>query len=184
MHKSAMLAAVAAAATGGAIEGAGDIKIDAGFIKEHLPEVAAVLVEEGRSAGKAEGSAAERARIAGIEKAALPGHEAIIKAHKDDPTKTAADAAMAIIAAENATRGGRMAALDADEDKAKVRSEPANPAQPAAPSASAPEGEAKWKADYAADAKLQAEFGGEGNYLALKRAESSGLVRRLKNRAA
>lgn len=176
MHKSAMLAAVAAAATGGALEGAGDIKIDAGFIKEHLPDVAAVLV--------AEGSAAERARIAGIEQAALPGHEAIIKAHKDDPTKTAADAAMAIIAAENATRGGRMAALEADEDKVKIRSEPANPAHPAAPSASAPEGEAKWKADYAADAKLQAEFGGEANYLALKRAESSGLVRRLKNRAA
>lgn len=47
----------------------------------------------------------------------MPGHEAIITAHKADATKTPADAAMAVIAAENAARAGKIQHLEADEKK-------------------------------------------------------------------
>jgi hypothetical protein len=39
------------------------------------------------------------------------------------------------------------------------------------------EGEAKWKAEFAADAKLRDEFSSEGSYLAYKRGEAAGRVR-------
>ena len=47
----------------------------------------------------------------------MPGHEAIIAAHKKDPAKTPADAAMAVIAAEKAAMGTRREALKEDEEK-------------------------------------------------------------------
>ena len=184
MTKSALLASVAAAA--GLSAESGDITVDAGFVKKHFPDVASALISEGKAEGAKAGADGERARIAGIEAAALPGHEKIIAAHKADPSKSPADAAMAIIAAENAARGSQKAALDKDEQQVKVGSEPANPA-PASTSAAKPEGlegEAAWKAEFAGSKSLQAEFGTEATYLALKRAEASGSVKRLKNRAA
>ena len=101
--QSGMLAAVAEAA------GVGDkpTEITADFIRQHFPAVAGALQNDG--------AAAERERIRGIEAAAMPGHEAIITAHKADPSKTAADAALAVIAAENSARTGKLKQLDADE---------------------------------------------------------------------
>jgi hypothetical protein len=184
MTKSALLASVAAAA--GLSAESGDITVDAGFIKKHFPDVASALISEGKAEGAKTGADAERARIAGIEAAALPGHEAIIKAHKDDPSKSPADAAMAVLNAEKAVRAGQLAALDKDEKQVKVGSEPANPA-PASTSAAKPEGlegEAAWKVEFAGSKSLQAEFGTEAAYVALRRAEANGRVKRLKNRAA
>lgn len=102
-EQSGMLAAVAEAA------GVGDkpIEITADFMRQHFPSLVAGFVSEGATA--------ERERIRGIEAAAMPGHEAIIAAHKADATKTAADAALAVIAAENAARTGKLKQLEADE---------------------------------------------------------------------
>lgn len=61
------------------------------------------------------GATAERTRIAGIEAQSLPGHEAIITAHKADGTKTAADTAMAIVTAEKGLRSNQLTSLSADE---------------------------------------------------------------------
>ncbi len=114
MKKNGMLAAVALAA--GVMDEANQalpegFAVTASFMKSHFSAVAAELVSEG--------AVAERARIAGIEQAAMPGHDAIIKAHKADGSKTAADAALAIITAENAARVKMQGGLDADENKLK-----------------------------------------------------------------
>lgn len=170
MQNGGMLAAVSAAV---GESNADDIVVDAAYIKTQFPSVAAALIGEGQQA--------ERERILGIEKAALPGHEAIIAAHKADGSKTPADAAMAIIAAENETRGRQMAALKTDEEQVKVRSEPANPAGPSAESSLAGKtGEDLWKAEYEASADLRKEFASVGEYVAFKRAEGSGQARILK----
>jgi hypothetical protein len=60
---------------------------------------------------------AERTRIASIDAAAMPGHDAIIAAHKADPKKTAGDAALAMNAASRGKQNDQLAALDADENK-------------------------------------------------------------------
>lgn len=178
MSKSGMMAAVAAAAGMSADAENDGIVVDAAFVAKNFPDVAAALRAEGHTSGLTAGATAERERILGIEKAALPGHEAIIAAHKADGSKTPSDAALAVIAAENATRSTMLDGLKADDGKVKIRSEPANGA--AAP-ASAPQdakagktGEDLWKAEFAESADLKTEFGSEKSYLAFKRAEASG----------
>lgn len=82
-----------------------------------FPDLCAQLVAQGVAQGMKDGAAAEHARIAGIEAAMLPGHEKIIAAHKADPTKTPADASLAVITAERARGSNHLAALAADEGK-------------------------------------------------------------------
>lgn len=179
MTTSGMMAAVAAAAGIGALA-AENVTIDAAFIAQHFPDIAAGL--------KAEGAKAERERVLGIEKASMPGHEKIIAAYKADATKTPADAAFAVLAAEQAARAGQLQALDKDEQSMRgLRAEPANGVDPKAEregSEPKPEGEPKWKADYASSGKLQKEFASEAEYLAYMRAEARGGIKRPKQRSA
>lgn len=187
MTKSAMLAAVAAAtATAAGLSAApGDIVVTAALVKEHFPDVASALIAEGKAEGVKSGAEAERARIAGIEAAALPGYEKIIAAHKADPSKTGADAAMAIIAAEKAARGSQLQALDKDEEQVRVRSQPANPTASAdAPALAGKSGVDLWKAEFAGSKDLQAEFASESDYLAFKQASAAGQVKVLNHRTA
>lgn len=177
--KAGMLAAVSAAAAGAA---AGET-VDVAYLKANHPDLAAALIAEGKAdveAARKAGADAERERILGIEKAALPGHEAIVAAHKADATKTPADTAMAIIEAEKATRSSQLAALDKDEQQVKVRSEPANPASASSDKHAGKTGAELWKAEYADSKELQAEFGSEAAYVAFKRADASGQARILK----
>lgn len=169
-----MMAAVAAAAGLSEDE---PVEINAAFVKQYFPAVAAELVKQGAKA--------ELDRIAGIEKAALPGHEKIIAAHKADASKTPADAMQAVIEAERASRGKHLAALDTDEAKVKgLRSEPANGTET---ETNKPgyglEGDAKWKAEYAGLKDLQAEFLTEAAYLGFKRADARGAVKILNTKA-
>jgi hypothetical protein len=180
MSNQGMLAAVAAAA-GQPADEAEKITVDAAFVAKHFPETAKALREEG--------AVAENARITGIEKAAVPGHEAIIAAHKADRAKTPGDAALAVIAAQNAARAGHLSNLNKDEDQLKgLRSEPSNGPDrgkdPKAADASGLVGEAKWKAEWDGSAELQATHRTQAEYLALKRAEASGQVKRFAPRAA
>ena len=126
MNKSGMMAAVAAAA------GLGDtpekIDVTSELIAQHFPAVATSLREEGAKA--------EFDRIQSIEKAAMPGHEKLIEACKADRSKTGADAAMAVIAAENSSRTSALGKLAEDEKGLKgLRNAPVENA--AAPQASA-----------------------------------------------
>ncbi|HEY0064720.1 MAG TPA: S49 family peptidase [Telluria sp.] len=59
---------------------------------------------------RADGAAAERQRIQAIEGQAIAGHEALINKLKFDGTSTAGDAAMAVLAAEKASRTAHAAA--------------------------------------------------------------------------
>lgn len=68
--------------------------------REELQAAHPALAEELR----AEGAANERERIQGIEGQAIPGHEKLIATLKFDGKSTAGDAAMAVVAAEKATR--------------------------------------------------------------------------------
>lgn len=111
MTEKSALAAVAAAAAGPAAASKPE-PMTADRIKAEHPSVYAEIFNAGAQA--------EHDRIAGIEKAAMPGHDAIIAAHKADRSKTPAQAAFAVIEAEKAGRAGVKAALEQDEQKAKV----------------------------------------------------------------
>ena len=63
---------------------------------------------------RAEGAASERDRIVAVRATALPGHETLIEAMAFDGTSTAADAALAIVAAENKMRGTNLAVLESE----------------------------------------------------------------------
>jgi hypothetical protein len=147
--------------------------------KANYPDIAKAHAEESATA--------ERTRILGIEKNALPGHAELINTMKADPTKTPADAAMAVLQAEKASRGAQLTGLENDEGKVRnLRSEStANDAVPTASQGSeAPEGEAKWKADYAASQKLRAEFPTEADYIGFKGAQARGGVKIFAPKAA
>lgn len=108
MTKSGMMAAVAAAAGLGEDQ-AESLILDAGFIAAHFPDAASVLREEGAKA--------EQERLAGIDAAAMPGHEAIIASHKANRAKTGGDAALAVLAAERARLASAQSSLDDDEKR-------------------------------------------------------------------
>lgn len=129
---------------------------------------------EGRTAG----ADAERTRILGIEKAALPGHADLVAQCKADGKTTPAEVALRIIEAEKAKLGAHAQAIadvESETSKVKPAARSATPAAP--PPASTPDG---WKAEYAASVDLQAEFGSESTYVAYQQGIASGRIRILK----
>jgi capsid assembly protease len=66
---------------------------------------------------QAEGATAERQRIQAVEGQLIPGHEALINSMKFDGKSNAGDAAVAVLAAEKATRTSMAANLAADAPK-------------------------------------------------------------------
>lgn len=180
MSKDSLMAAVAAAA---GAEDQKPVTVTADLIKTHFPEVAAKLVAEGRESGLKDGAKAESERIASIDAVTLPGHEKLAAEYKKDAGKTKGDFLEAQVAAEKKLRGDAAKGLEADEEVMKgLRSEfrTATDEQRRPKPGEGLEGEAKWKAEYASDAKLQAEFksaGGEKAYIAAMKAEADGLVR-------
>jgi hypothetical protein len=136
------------------------------------------------AAATEEGKKLEAQRIAGIEAASLSGHDDLVAAHKADLSKTGADLALAIITAERSLRANAGDALLKDEEQVKnLRSEhrTANDPLPRADQGKKPgdglEGEAKWKAEFAADSAIRTEFRTEAAYVAFKRADEKGIVR-------
>lgn len=175
MSKNGLMAAVAAAA------GAQDqdqVTVTADLIKAHFPEIAAALVAEGKTAGlaegktagAAEGATAERERILGIESIAPVGYEALVGEMKKDGKTSPDQAATRILRAQKEKLGQHAQAI---QDLAK-ESEGVNPS-PAAGGVGGGntvdaglEGEAKWKAEWAAmSPKDRAAYGNrESAYLA------------------
>lgn len=90
------------------------------FKAEH-PEICEALAAEATAGhaealttARAEGAASERDRIVAVRATALPGHEALIETMAFDGTSTAADAALAIVAAENKMRGTNLKVLESE----------------------------------------------------------------------
>jgi len=130
---------------------------------------------------RAEGAAAERERIIGIEAHAMPGHESLIASMKADGSITPDMAAGRILAAERGNRGAHMAAIQGVETLTGVVNAAPTSADNGSEKATTPDG---WKAEYAVSEKLQAEFASAEDYVALRKAEASGKVRVLNNRAS
>lgn len=118
------------------------LEIDAKWISENCPDIAATL--------RGEGAQAERERIQGIEEAALPGYEAIVAEAKKDGKSAGADVALRIIKKENAVRGERLAEIRSDA--------PAPVPQPSVDGVQAPESK-KEKGFMALVGEHQAEKG-------------------------
>lgn len=125
---------------------------------------------------RADGAAAERARILGIEAAALPGHESLIAAFKADGTASPADAALAIVQAEQSKLASHAAAMREDAPAAVPAA--ALPDESAADSvdASLPIEERARKA-YDADPKVRGEFPSLAGFTSFLRASESGRAR-------
>jgi hypothetical protein len=146
-----------------------------------------VAREEGRQAGlteaqtaiataRAEGAAAERARLAGIESAALPGHDALIASCKADPTCTPGDAALRINAAERAKLTAAGASIaNVETVTRKIAASPTT--QPDGGSADTPQTAEGWKAEYAASADLRRDFESAEAYANWKAGQAAGNVR-------
>lgn len=157
--------------------------ITAVYISTNFPAVADALRAEGRQAGEAAGLAAgatkERERILDIEAVALPGYDKIVADAKADGKSTAADVATQIIAAQ------KTAGVAAVDQRRRTESEmptivPGTDAAGAGkPDPNAPiEDQAKAEWDRSPD--VRDEFGGSFTaYLAYRKAESEGRVRRL-----
>lgn len=123
----------------------------------------------GREEGLAAGATAERARILGIEKIAMAGHEDLAATLKADGTTTPEQAAMKFLEAEAET--GKSAALGRmDAVEAAGGGVPAAPAATTVAKASTPE---EWKAEWQSDPKLQAEFIEAEDYVAFKNREGT-----------
>ncbi|MEX0745684.1 MAG: S49 family peptidase [Phycisphaeraceae bacterium] len=145
------------------------------------------LVAAIQAAAKLDGAAAERTRIAGIDKLAMPGHEKLIADCKADTACSPEAAAVKIVEAHKAKLGQQLAAIRGVETEGvKV---------PAAPNADAGRGagdkpdseksDEDFKAEYAAGPKdINKAVTSEAAYLALRRAEASGRVRVLRNKSA
>jgi signal peptide peptidase SppA len=142
--------------------------VDAAFLAQHCPDIAEGFRKEGADA--------ERQRIQGIEAQLVPGHEAIIGAMKADGKSTAADAALAIVAAEKKTRAGVLADIAADSPAALPQPVPGDAKSTDADASDAPI-ETLAKAAWEKDGKLRAEFGGDFKaYVAFETANAAGKV--------
>jgi hypothetical protein len=128
--------------------------------------------------------AAERSRITSLDAIALPGFEQMVADAKASGD-SAGDLAVKMIGVIKSE--GRLDAVAAlTKASAVVPALPAATSQTGGTAATgepALAGEAKWKADYAGSAALQAEFGSEGAYVALMRAEAAGKVKVLRGKA-
>lgn len=142
------------------------------------PEEFAAAHPEAVNAFRAEGAAAERARILAVEGQLIPGHEALIAKLKADGESTAGDAAIAVNAAEKQLRITQAAASANEAPKPLAQQPAATGAEGGAgPAADAPI-EERAKAAWDKDSNLQAEFGGNfATYLAYAKAEDAGNVR-------
>lgn len=155
-----------------------EIAMNIETLKADHPELVEAIIAEA-TAGQAEalatarleGAAVERERISAVRAQSIPGHEALVDALAFDGTSTAADAAVAIIAAEKKLRETALHDMQADAPPAAPAAEP-DPAP-----AASPDTEEAAKAQYDKDAALQKEFGSFASYFAYVKASSAGRAR-------
>lgn len=163
--------------------------LTASQLAEAHPEAAEALRAEGRrlaqveaapalATARAEAIQAERARILEIHAATMPGYEAQARA-AIEAGQSAAEFALAQAKAEKARGSDHLAALREDEETV-ARLRPATaPATPATIDPNLPIDE-KAKAEWDSDPSVRGEFAQHfASYLAYRRAEAAGKIRRL-----
>lgn len=158
----------------------GPTTMDRATLQTQHPELFAALQSEFTAAG----ATAERQRAAEVRAALLPGHEALIERLAADGTTTGAQAALAIVAAEQQQQAAHRQA-QANGAPSPVPQVPAAPVAPAAtaPDDNSPEAvEARAKTAWDKDASLRNDFAGSfSTYLAYTKANANGQVRILKS---
>lgn len=170
--------------------------ITADYIAKNFPEIASALIAQGReeavgeqsnaltkesfSEGYKAGAEAERERIFGLEEVSMPGHEDLVEEAKKDGKTKASDLAMKIVAAEK-QRGSSALKTIVEETQAEPVVMPSVPETPQV-DANAPieeRAEAEWKASV----DIRTEFDDKDTYIAFRKAEESGRVKRYAPRA-
>lgn len=149
--------------------------IDRAYLAANHAELLASIEGDASAAG----AKAERERIQAVEAAALPGHEELIATLKFDGATSGPEAASKVIDAEKSKRTQALATLRNDSPQ-PVEHAPAPAAKPAA-SQEDPDAplEERAKASWDADKELRAEFGKFETYMAFRKAEERGAVKRL-----
>jgi hypothetical protein len=134
--------------------------------------------EEGVKAG----AESERARIKAVEEQSMPGHEALIETLKFDGHTTGGQAALQILAAERKSLGAIAPDLRFDG----LTTAPAVPTETTTrttqqidSSMSQEQVAAIAKREWETSPQLHHEFTGETQYVAFRKAEAAGRVRRI-----
>lgn len=164
----------------------GATTMDRATLASEHPELLNAILNEGRVAG----ATAERERLAAIDGAAIPGHEALVAKLKSDGSVSAGDAALQILAAERTARvqAGAQRAAEAPQPLALVPSATVVPMAAEREAAAAAQADAslsvedRSKKQWEADAGLRAEFGTLDAYTAFAKAQDRGAVRMLVNK--
>jgi hypothetical protein len=165
---------------------------------DHAAAVAAAR-EEGRRAGlaeaqashaaavtaaRADGATAERERLAGIEAAALPGHDKLVADCKADPTCTPGEAALRINAAERAKLSAAGAAIaNVETGTGKVAAAVTTQPDAAVSQPGQPKSAEAHKADWEKSAELKRDFATADAYANYAAGIESGRIRQLKRPA-
>lgn len=135
--------------------------------------------EAALNAAREAGIKAERERLAGIEAAALPGHEALIAECKADPACTPADASLRVIAAERAKLNAASKAI-AGVEAVTGKVAAAVTQAPTAGGETVPQTAEGWKAEWARSEELQADFATADAYANYRQGVKDGRIRVLK----
>lgn len=153
--------------------------ITADYITKNFPDIASAMTKSGFNEGFKAGSEAERERIIGLEEVTMPGHEALLEAAKKDGKTKAADLAVKIVAVEK-QRGGNALKTMAEETAAEPVVTPSTSTDvPSAPQvdANAPI-EERAEAEWNGNAEIRTEFSDKDAYIAYRKAEEQGRVKR------
>lgn len=165
-------------------------QVTAEFLMREFPQIAGVLIREGREQsqdtikkqgydeGMAAGAKTERERIMALEEMAVAGHEDMVAEAKKDGKTQPGELAMKIVAAQK-QRGFSFLEARREDANANKGVGPATDPQPMSPGvdASAPI-EERAAAEWQKDPKIRTEFGEKDTYVAFRKAEDEGRVRR------
>ncbi len=145
------------------------------YIAKNLPEIASSMTKDSFNEGYKAGSETERARILGLEEVAMSGHEALLEQARSDGKSKAADLALKIVAAEK-QRGGNVLKTMEAETLAEPVVTPSTGQTPHI-DVNAPI-EERAESEWQASADIRTEFADKDAYIAFRKAEDSGRVKR------
>jgi hypothetical protein len=161
-------------------------------LRAQHPELVSALITEGKALGITEGRAAgieegkslgataERERIQAVLNCSIKGHEDLIKKLAFDGKTTSGEAALQVLAAEQAARDRTRKALETEAPDPAAASASSEQREAEQRAEEAKEGEPKWRAEFEKSEDLKAEFQTVERYLAFKNAEASGKARILR----
>ena len=153
--------------------------ITADYITKDFPDIATALTKNSFNEGYKAGSENERERIFQLEEISMPGHEALLEAAKKDGKTKAADLAVKMVAVEK-QRGGNALKTMAEETAAEPVVTPSTSTDvPSAPQvdANAPI-EERAEAEWRNSTDIRTEFSDKDAYIAYRKAEEQGRVKR------